>query len=69
MHKLKKIHFLFCTYKNISRKTWQKNGVEVIVFNGKKWLNEKHEKVHSHFAAVTNQYFSELNKKRQKFRI
>ena len=62
--------FLFCMHKmaNISRKTWRKNGVEVIVFNGKKWLNEKHvekQLEHSNLAAVTNQYSSELKKQRQ----
>ena len=31
---------------NISRKTWAKNGAEVIIFNGKKWLNEKHIEDH-----------------------
>ena len=37
----------------------EKNGVEVIVFNAKKWLNENHEEKqlkHSNLAAVTNQY-------------
>ena len=24
----------------ITKKTWEKNGVEVIVFNSKEWLNE-----------------------------
>ena len=45
MHRLKKYIFvLFSRYKmaNISRRAWRKNGVEVIVFNGKKWLNERH---------------------------
>ena len=27
---------------SITKETWEKNRVEVIVFNGKKWLNEKH---------------------------
>ena len=42
-----------------------KNGVEVIVFNGKKWLNETNIKVqlkYSNLAAVTLQYSSELRK-------
>ena len=45
-----------------------KNGVEVIVFNGKKWLNEtniKDQLKHSNLAAATLQYSSELRKQRQ----
>ena len=44
MHKFEKNIFLFCMYKTIkiSKETWGKNDVEVIIFNGKKWLNEKH---------------------------
>ena len=45
-----------------------KNDVEVIVFNGKKWLNEtniKDQLKHSDLAAVTLQYSSELRKYRQ----
>ena len=45
-----------------------KNGVEVIIFNGKKWLNEKHIKTqleHSNLAAVTLQYYPELRKQAQ----
>ena len=29
-----------CKMFKITKKTWERNGVEVIVFNGKKWLNE-----------------------------
>ena len=46
----------------------EKNVVKVIVFNGKKWLNEKHVEEpieHSNLPAVTNQYSSELKKQRQ----
>ena len=45
-----------------------RNGVEVIVFNGKKWLNEKHvEKQlgHANLPAATNYYSPELEKQRQ----
>ena len=45
-----------------------KNGVEVIAFNGKKWLNEtniKDQLKHSNLATVTLQYSSELRKQRQ----
>ena len=41
----------------ITKETWRKNGVEVIVFNGKKWLNEKYiEKRlrHSNLPAIAN---------------
>ena len=44
------------------------NGVEVIIFNGKKWLNEtniKYQLKNSNLAAVTVLYFSELRKERQ----
>ena len=53
---------------NISRITWAKNGVKVIVFNGIKWLNEKNiedQLKHSILPAVTLQYSSELRKQRQ----
>ena len=52
---------------NISRKTWERNGVEVIIFGGKKWLNEKHIETqlgHANLAAITLQYSSELRKQR-----
>ena len=52
----------------ISKKTWGKNGVDVIVFNGKKWLNKiniKYQLKGSTLAAVTLQYSSELRKQRQ----
>ena len=41
----------------ITKETWGKNGVEVIVFNGKKWLNEKHIEIqlqHSNLPAIAN---------------
>ena len=53
---------------NISRKTWEKNGVEVIIFNGKKWLNEKHIETqlgHANLPAITLQCSSDLRKQRQ----
>ena len=52
----------------ITKETWKKNGVEVIIFNGKKWLNEtniKDQLKHSNLAAVTLQYSSERGKQRQ----
>ena len=38
MRRIKKNFVLFCMYKMvvITKETWQKNGVEVIVFDGKK---------------------------------
>ena len=53
---------------NISVKTWRKNGVEVIVVNGKKWLNEKHveeQLEHSNLRKVTSKYSLDLRKQRQ----
>ena len=52
----------------ITNETCERNGVEVIVFNGKKWLNETNIKdhiKHSNLAAVTLQYYSGLRKQRQ----
>ena len=43
----------------ITKETWERNGVEVIVFNGKKWLNQtniKSQLKHSNLAAVTIQH-------------
>ena len=45
-----------------------KNRVEVIIFNGKKWLNEKHiedQLKHSNLPVVTLQYSSELRKQKK----
>ena len=56
----------------ITKETLQKNGVEVIVSNGKKWLNEKNiqeQLKHSNLPAFTNQYSSELKKKDKKYKI
>ena len=46
----------------------RKNGVEVIVSWGKKWLNEKHIETqlgNANLPAITLQYSSELRKQRQ----
>ena len=43
----------------ITKETWKRNGVEVIIFNGKKWLNEtniKDQLKHSNLAAITLKY-------------
>ena len=52
----------------ITKETWKKCRIEVIIFNGKKWLNEKHiedQLKHSNLPTVTNQYCSEFKKQRQ----
>ena len=49
-----------------------KNGVEVMIFNGRKWLNEKHIETqleHSNLVAVTNKYSLELRKKTRNTRL
>ena len=54
-----------CKMIDISRKTWEQNGVEVIVFEGKKWLNEKHieeQLGHANLPAITKKYFSKYKK-------
>ena len=50
----------------------QKNGVEVIVFNGKKWVNEKNIETqleHSNLVVITNEYSLELRKKDTNYKI
>ena len=62
--------FLFCVYKMVEviKETWEQNGVELIIFNDKKWLNEKHIEIqlgHANLPVITLQYSSELRKKRK----
>ena len=60
--------FLILSIINISfiaKEIWQKNCVEVITFDKKKWLNEKVQLQHSNLPHITNQYSSELKKERQ----
>ena len=57
-----------CKMVKITKELWGKNGVEVIVINSKKWLNEtniKDELKHTNLAAVTLQCSSELRKQRR----
>ena len=57
---------MFC----ITTDTWQKNGVEVVIFEDKKWLNEKHietELGHSNLATITLKYPKYLRKERKEF--
>ena len=52
----------------ITKETWRSNGVEVIVFNGKKWLNGKHieeQLEHSNLREVTSKCPLDLRKQRQ----
>ena len=70
IHRLKKI-FFFCICKivDINRKTWEQNGVEVILFKGKKWLNQKHiedQLGHIHLPAITNKFSSMYKKQKQR---
>ena len=54
--------------RNIAKETREKNRVEVILFNGKMWLNEKHmekQMGHSALRNITNQYPSEFKKQRR----
>ena len=56
---------------NITKETWEKNGLEVIIFNGKKWVNEKHieqELKHSNFREITLKYPLDLRKQRQELK-
>ena len=53
---------------NITKETWEKTGAEVIIFNGKKWLNENHiekQLEDSNLPSFTLQYSSDLRKQRQ----
>ena len=76
MHRIKKICIAFNKYKMviISKETWDKKGVEVIVDkSGTKWLNEKHieenlEQFSLQFSlrAITRKYPLKYIKQRQK---
>ena len=75
MHRLKKKIFLFgmCKMAEITKETWEENGVEVIVFNGKKWLkytrNIQKQLGHSALRNITLQYSSEFRKKDKNSKI
>ena len=52
----------------ITKETWEQNGVEVIVSGGKKWLNEKNTEIqlcHANLLAITLQHPPNLRKQRQ----
>ena len=65
--------FFLCMYKivNISKKTYENNGIEAIVDNiGALWLNEKHieEKLgHKNLPTITNKYDQTYKKHRHEF--
>ena len=43
----------------ITEETWIKNGVEIIVFKGIKWLNENHierQLCHANLVVITQRY-------------
>ena len=70
MHKfIKKNIFFVCIINGkYYKRNMGKNGVKVIIFNGKKWLHEKHVEKHmghSAFRNITNQYPPEFKKQRQ----
>ena len=49
-----------------------RNGVEVIIFSDKKWLNKKHIKTQleiSNLVAFTNKYSLKLRKKDKNYKI
>ena len=53
---------------NITKETWGKIGVEVIIFNSKKWLNERHiekQMGHSALKNIKKQHPPEFKKQRQ----
>ena len=63
--------FVYIKWLTSAEKLW-KNDIEVIVFNGIKWLNEKNTEdqlKHSNLPAVTLQYSSELRKKDKNYKI
>ena len=67
--------FCVCTYKMLtfSIKTWSKISVEVIKYNHKKWINEKHSEValgyKNLFGNKTQYYSDEFKKRRCEYKI
>ena len=56
----------------ISKKISEKDGVIVIIYNGKKWLNKKHIETqleHSNLVQIANKYSLELRKKDKNYKI
>ena len=49
----------------ITKETWERNGAEIIVLNGIKWLNEKHIDEgldHANLPVLTRRYPSKYRK-------
>ena len=62
---------MYIKWQKSQKKTWKRIGIEVIIFNGKKWLNEKHiekQLKHTNLPAVTLQYSSELRKEKEELK-
>ena len=56
----------------ITKEIWEKNGVEVVIFNGEKWLNEKNiEKQldRSTLRKTFSKYSPNLENKDKKYKI
>ena len=56
----------------ITKQTWERNGVEVIVFNGKKCLNKtniKDQLKHSNLAAVTLNILQSIENKDKNYKF
>ena len=54
--------------KSFSIKTWSKIGIEVIKYDGKKWINEKHLETalgYNNLVSNRTQYYSDEFKKRR----
>ena len=62
------LFFEFIIMFSITIDKWQDNGVEVVIFEDKKWLNEKHIETqldHSNLTMRTTKYPKYLSKERQ----
>ena len=69
----KNVRFV-CVYKMVkfSKNTWEKNAVEVIVFNGKKWLNQKNiedQLKHPNLPAAHYNILQSLENKENNYKI
>ena len=61
-----------CKMVEITKEKWERNNVEVIVFNGKKWLNGKHieeQLKHSNLPAVNYNIPQNLENKYKNYKI
>ena len=56
----------------ITKETWEQNGVEVIASGGKKWPNEKHKETqlgHANLPAIILQYPPNLRNKDKTYKV